>query len=144
MTVMGRVCCVPASMQIFFQFKKQMSSGDRAEDTCRRQKSQKQMHTLAGYGCKRLSFQSTCYLSPIFPLFASIFWCLHLSSCPPSSSCFSSALSFLRPLLYGHLWFSYSREEHMMLSLEQPRSPLLGAITSQLLINKGRYFCWCL
>lgn len=51
MTVMGRVCCVPASMQIFFQFKKQMSSGDRAGSTCRKQKSQKQNVPLVGYGC---------------------------------------------------------------------------------------------
>lgn len=52
MTVMGRVCCVPASMQIFFQFKKQMSSGDRAGSTCRKQKSQKQNVPLVGYGCQ--------------------------------------------------------------------------------------------
>ena len=51
MTVMGRVYCIPGSMQIFFQSKKQMSSGDRAGSTCRWQKSQKQNAPLVDYGC---------------------------------------------------------------------------------------------
>lgn len=47
---MGRVCGVPRSRQIFFQSKKQRSSGDRAGSTCRWQKSQKQNAPLVDYG----------------------------------------------------------------------------------------------
>lgn len=66
-------------------------------------------------------------LEPIFPSFCfTTSWCFRLSFCPPSSSCFSSALSFLRPLLYGQLCLSYSREEYVMLSFEQPRTPCMG------------------
>lgn len=50
MTVVGRVCGVPRSRQIFFQSKKQRSSGDRAGSTCRLQKSQKQNAPLVDYG----------------------------------------------------------------------------------------------